>query len=72
MDEACQRTVFTNYQITVSPGNQVIKLDDTTLEEYMVEGLTNDQEYKFDVVCIYPMGNSVSAEAVATRELFIR
>lgn len=32
----------------------------------MVEGLTNDQEYKFDVVCIYPMGNSVSAEAVAT------
>ena len=57
---------FTNYQITVSPGNQVIKLDDTTLEEYMVEGLTNDQEYKFDVVCIYPMGNSVSAEAVAT------
>lgn len=57
---------FTNCQITVSPSNQVIKLGDTTLEEYMVEGLTNDQEYKSDVVCIYPMGNSVSAEAVAT------
>ena len=36
---------FTNYQITVSPGNQVIKLDDTTLEEYMVEGLTNDMYF---------------------------
>lgn len=57
---------FTSYQVTVSPGNQVIKLNDTTLEEYMVEGLTNDQEYKFSIACVYPMGNSVPAEVSAT------
>ena len=33
---------FTRYQVTVNPGNQIINLDDTSLEEYIVDGLTND------------------------------
>lgn len=31
---------FTNYQITVSPSGKVITLDDTSLESYIIEGLT--------------------------------
>lgn len=57
---------FTRYQITVNPGNQVINLDDTSLEEYIVDGLTNDQEYTFNVVCVYPTGNSPAVETSAT------
>ena len=57
---------FTRYQITVNPGNKVINLDDTSLEEYIVDGLTNDQEYTFNVVCVYPTGNSVPAETSGT------
>lgn len=57
---------FTRYQVTVNPGNQVINLDDTSLEEYIVNGLTNDQEYTFDVVCVYPTGNSPAVETSAT------
>ena len=29
---------FTRYQVTVNPGNQIINLDDTSLEEYIVDG----------------------------------
>lgn len=57
---------FTRYQVTVNPGNQIINLDDTSLEEYIVDGLTNDQEYTFNVVCVYPTGNSISVETSAT------
>lgn len=57
---------FTRYQVTVNPGNQVINLDDTSLEEYIVDGLTNDQEYTFNVVCVYPTGNSIAVETSAT------
>lgn len=57
---------FTRYQVTVNPGNQVINLDDTSLEEYIVDGLTNDQEYTFNVVCVYPTGNSPAVETSAT------
>lgn len=57
---------FTRYQITVNPGNQVINLDDTSLEEYIVDGLTNDQEYTFNVVSVYPTGNSPAVETSAT------
>lgn len=57
---------FTRYQITVNPGNQVINLDDTSLEEYIVDGLTNDQEYTFNVVCVYPTGNSPAVDTSAT------
>lgn len=57
---------FTRYQVTVNPGNQIINLDDTSLEEYIVDGLTNDQEYTFNVVCVYPTGNSIAVEASAT------
>lgn len=57
---------FTRYQVTVNPGNQVINLDDTSLEEYIVDGLTNDQEYTFNVVCAYPTGNSPAVETSAT------
>lgn len=57
---------FTRYQVTVNPGNQIINLDDTSLEEYIVDGLTNDQEYTFNVVCVYPTGNSVAVETSAT------
>lgn len=57
---------FTHYQVTVNPGNQIINLDDTSLEEYIVDGLTNDQEYTFNVVCVYPTGNSIAVETSAT------
>ena len=57
---------FTRYQVTVNPGNQIINLDDTSLEEYIVDGLTNDQEYTFNVVCVYPTGNSIAVETSAT------
>ena len=57
---------FTRYQVTVNPGNQIINLDDTSLEEYIVDGLTNDQEYTFNVVCVYPTGNSSAVETSAT------
>lgn len=57
---------FTRYQATVNPGNQIINLDDTSLEEYIVDGLTNDQEYTFNVVCVYPTGNSIAVETSAT------
>ena len=57
---------FTRYQVTVNPGNQIINLDDTSLEEYIVDGLTNDQEYTFNVVCVYPTGNSIPVETSAT------
>ena len=57
---------FTRYQVTVTPGNQIINLDDTSLEEYIVDGLTNDQEYTFNVVCVYPTGNSIAVETSAT------
>ena len=57
---------FTRYQGTVNPGNQIINLDDTSLEEYIVDGLTNDQEYTFNVVCVYLTGNSIAVETSAT------
>ncbi|MEY8684799.1 PQQ-binding-like beta-propeller repeat protein [Bacteroides sp. AN502(2024)] len=57
---------FTRYQVTVNPGNQIINLDDISLEEYIVDGLTNDQEYTFNVVCVYPAGNSIAMETSAT------
>lgn len=57
---------FTRYQVTVNPGNQIINLDNTSLEEYIVDGLTNDQEYTFNVVCVYPTGNSIPVETSAT------
>lgn len=57
---------FTRYLVTVNPGNQIINLDDTSLEEYIVDGLTNDQEYTFNVVCVYPTGNSIAVETSAT------
>ena len=57
---------FTRYQVTVNPGNQIINLDDTSLEEYIVNGLTNDQEYTFNVVCVYLTGNSIAVETSAT------
>jgi len=57
---------FTRYQVTVNPGNQIINLDNTSLEEYIVDGLTNDQEYTFKVVCVYPTGNSIPVETSAT------
>ena len=57
---------FTRYQVTVNPGNQISNLDDTSLEEYIVDGLTNDQEYTFNVVCVYPTGNSIAVETSAT------
>ena len=57
---------FTRYQVTVNPGNQIINLDDTSLEEYIVDGLNNDQEYTFNVVCVYPTGNSIAVETSAT------
>ena len=57
---------FTRYQVTVNPGNQIINLDDTSLEEYIVDGLTNDQEYTFNVVCVYPTGKSIAVETSAT------
>ena len=57
---------FTRYQVSVNPGNQIINLDDTSLEEYIVDGLTNDQEYTFNVVCVYPTGNSIAVETSAT------
>jgi len=57
---------FTRYQVTVNPGNQIINLDDTSLEEYIVDGLTNDQEYTFNVACVYPTGNSIAVETSAT------
>lgn len=60
---------FTRYQVTVNPGNQIINLDDTSLEEYIVDGLTNDQEYTFNVVCVYPTGNSIAVETSATSGL---
>ena len=28
--------------------------------------LTNDQEYTFNVVCVYPTGNSIAVETSAT------
>ena len=57
---------FTRYQVSVNPGNQIINLDDTSLEEYIVDGLTNDQEYTFNVVCVYPTSNSIAVETSAT------
>lgn len=57
---------FTRYQVTVNPGNQIINLDDTSLEEYIVDGLANDQEYTFNVACVYPTGNSIAVETSAT------
>ena len=57
---------FTRYQVTVNPGNQIINLDDTSLEEYIVDGLTNDQEYTFNVVCVYLTGNSIAVETSAS------
>jgi len=56
----------TRHQGTLNPRNQIINLDDTSLEEYIVDGLTNDQEYTFNVVCVYPTGNSIAVETSAT------
>ena len=57
---------FTNYQITVIPSGKVITLDDTSLESYIIEGLTNDMEYTFSMVASYPTGNSEPVEVSAT------
>lgn len=57
---------FTNYQITVSPSGKVITLDDTSLESYIIEGLTNDMEYTFSMVASYPTGSSEPVEVSAT------
>ncbi|WP_320887346.1 PQQ-binding-like beta-propeller repeat protein [Bacteroides clarus] len=57
---------FTNYQITVSPSGKVITLEDTSLESYIIEGLTNDMEYTFSMVASYPTGNSEPVEVSAT------
>lgn len=57
---------FTSYQITVNPSGKVIKLDDTSLESYVIDGLTNDQPYTFSIVCTYPIGNSEPVEVSAT------
>ncbi len=57
---------MTKHEITVNPGNKVIEVTDVNAEEYIVDGLTNGQEYTFGIVTVYPTGNSVSVEAKAT------
>lgn len=57
---------FTSYQITLNPGGKVITLDNPALESYVIDGLTNDQEYTFSVVASYPTGNSIPVKVFAT------
>ena len=57
---------LSSYTITWTPGNGSQKLTDATLEQYMVNGLTNDTEYDFTLVCNYPNGDSDAVIASAT------
>lgn len=57
---------LSSYTITWTPGNGSQKLTDSALEQYMVNGLTNDTEYTFTLVCNYPNGDSDAVSASAT------
>ena len=57
---------LTSYSITWTPGNGSQKLTDASLEQYMVNGLTNDTEYTFTLICNYPNGDSDAVSASAT------
>lgn len=57
---------FTAYKITANPGNIQVTLEDTSLENYVVENLTNDQEYTFGITCVYPNGTSDEVSVLAT------
>ena len=57
---------LSSYTITWTPGNGSQKLTDASLEQYMVNGLTNDTEYEFTLVCNYPNGDSDAVNASAT------
>lgn len=57
---------LTSYKITVLPENRIIDLTDTSLTEYIVTDLTNDQSYTFAVTCLYPTGVSDAVEVTAT------
>ena len=58
--------VVSSYKITWTPGGGSQSLTDTSLERYMVEGLTNGTEYTFTMVCNYPKGESEAVSASAT------
>ena len=58
--------IVSSYKITWTPGAGSQVLTDTSLERYMVEGLTNGSEYTFTMVCNYPKGESEGVSASAT------
>jgi outer membrane protein assembly factor BamB len=57
---------LTAYKITVMPGNRIIDINDISAENYTVDDLTNEQEYTFSIVCVYPQGDSETVSKSAT------
>jgi outer membrane protein assembly factor BamB len=57
---------LTAYKITVMPGNRIIDINDVSAENYTVDNLTNEQEYTFSIVCVYPQGNSEAVSKSVT------
>ena len=55
-----------SYLVTWTPGDGSQEITDTSLERWMVEGLSNDTEYTFTLVCKYPNGDSELVSASAT------
>ncbi|GAB6122417.1 outer membrane protein assembly factor BamB family protein [Dysgonomonas termitidis] len=56
---------FTEYKLLVSSINDPIIID-RDHESYVVEGLTNDTEYEFSLICVYPNGTSDAISTKAT------
>jgi outer membrane protein assembly factor BamB len=54
------------YHITITPGNQVIDINNPATENYEVANLINDQTYTFSIICIYPQGHSEAETKSAT------
>ncbi|MGM9735254.1 MAG: PQQ-binding-like beta-propeller repeat protein [Candidatus Cryptobacteroides sp.] len=56
---------LTSYSVSWTPGNGQVRLTDTSVEQYMVDGLVNDTEYTFTIICNYPNGDSEPETASA-------
>lgn len=50
----------TGYKIIVSPGGKIINITDPEELTSLISNLTNDTEYTFSVIAVYPQGESSS------------
>ena len=55
-----------SYSITWTPGNGSRTLTDPEQDHLLINGLTNDTEYTFTMICNYPNGVSEAVSASAT------